>query len=247
MALQLLRRTHFSLHRASLRPLFDPGIQKPVKGSHLLLQSSSFHNGPLHLDEATKTDGCSEDLTSMESADNCLSPDDSENLDANMSESTSTVHETAEHNDCIEGTKPDQTVENRKAITAASQGIFKAILLGEAGYPPSQKILKNGATVTIFSLGTSGMRNNRKPFENETPDQYARRSLVQWHRIAIYQFQLGALAMKSIKKGSHVYVEGNIETRLFLDPESSSIKRIQEIAVRQNGRVMFLDQNKAKS
>ena len=73
--------------------------------------------------------------------------------------------------------------------------------MGEAGYAPSQKTMRNGSTVTMFSLGTSGMRNNRRPFENETPDEYAKRSMVQWHRVAVYQYKLGALVMKLLKKG----------------------------------------------
>lgn len=215
MVLQLLYLRSRAL--SSLLRQFGSGMQRPVKGSHLFIQLSSFNTSCFLFDEASEKDGYSEDLNSKED---------------------------------VGVEKQDQAVENglgTKEINATSQGIYKAFLLGEAGCSPSQKTLRNGCRVTLFSLGTSGMRNNRKPFEDETPDQYARRSLVQWHRIAIYQFRLGALAMKSVKKGSQVYVEGNIETRVFLDPESNRIKRIQEIAVRQNGRVIFLDQNKGNS
>eukprot|EP00250_Pteridium_aquilinum_P024823 c29657_g1_i1 orf=194-883(-) len=220
----LRRRALSSTQRAFLPSALqlDSGMQRLVKGNRFLLQLSSFNFSRSLSDVASGRDGYSEDHLLKEEAD---------------------------HKDCIGGEEPDEAVDagrGMKMSGATPQGIYKAILLGEASYSPSQKILRNGSTVTLFSLGTSGMRNNRKPFENETPDQYARRSLVQWHRIAIYQFRLGALAMKFVKKGSQVYVEGNMETRVFLDPESNTIKRIQEIAVRQNGRVMFLDQNKQK-
>ncbi|KAI5084620.1 hypothetical protein GOP47_0000789 [Adiantum capillus-veneris] len=152
---------------------------------------------------------------------------------------------TPDAKECFEVENLGKTMQSgckTKTIGDTPQGIYKAILIGEAGHAPYRKMLKNGA-VTLFSLGTSGMRNNRKPYENETPDQYTRRSFVQWHRIAIYQYRLGALAMEYVKKGSQVYVEGNLETRIFLEPESNSIKRIQEIAVRQNGFVCLSEGN----
>jgi single-strand DNA-binding protein len=73
--------------------------------------------------------------------------------------------------------------------------------MGEVGYAPSQKTMRNQSTVTMFSLGTSGMRNNRRPFEGEMPEQYRERSRVQWHRVAVYQYKLGASVMKFVKKG----------------------------------------------
>lgn len=121
------------------------------------------------------------------------------------------------------------------------RGVYKAILLGEVGQAPIQKILKSGRAVTIFSVGTGGMYNNRRPFEGETPENFAERSYTQWHRVAVYQDRVSSMVMQRVKVGSQVYLEGNIETRVYNDPNSGIVKRIREIAIRAHGRLMFMD------
>ncbi|KAL3686865.1 hypothetical protein R1sor_013174 [Riccia sorocarpa] len=121
------------------------------------------------------------------------------------------------------------------------RGVYKAIILGEVGQLPVQKILKSGKSVTIFSVGTGGMYNNRRPFEGESPQEFAERSYTQWHRVAVYQDRIAGLVMQHVKVGSQVYLEGNIESRVYNDPNSGVVKRIREIAVRNNGRLMFMD------
>ncbi|XP_024377145.1 uncharacterized protein [Physcomitrium patens] len=121
------------------------------------------------------------------------------------------------------------------------RGVHKAILLGKVGQAPAQKVLKSGRAVTIFSVGTGGMHLNRKMLDGETPEEFAERSSIQWHRIAVYQERIGQLILRSMKQGSQVYVEGNIETRIYNDPNTQQVKRIREIAVRQNGRLLFME------
>lgn len=77
----------------------------------------------------------------------------------------------------------------------------KAILVGKAGQMPVQKRLKGGRLVTLFSLGTGGIRNNRRPLNNEEPKEYAERCGVQWHRVSVYPERLGLLAKKHVKPG----------------------------------------------
>lgn len=132
-----------------------------------------------------------------------------------------------------EGFTPGRTYQPR--------GVYKAILLGEVGQAPVQKVLKSGRAVTIFSVGTGGMHLNRRMFDGETPEEFAERSSIQWHRVAVYQEKVGHLILRSMKQGTQVYVEGNIETRIYNDPNSQQVKRIREIAVRQNGRLLFMD------
>lgn len=119
-------------------------------------------------------------------------------------------------------------------------GIYKAIMVGQVGQTPIQKRLKSGRTVTLLSLGTGGIRNNRRPFDNEEPREYANRCAVQWHRVSVYPERLGEMAMKSIVPGSILYVEGNLETKIFTDPITGLVRRLREIAVRRNGRLVFL-------
>ena len=78
---------------------------------------------------------------------------------------------------------------------------MQAILLGEVGQAPVQKILKSGRAVTVFSVGTGGIHNNRRPFDGELPEDFADRSYTQWHRIAVYQEKVGTLAMRLMRQG----------------------------------------------
>ncbi|KAK9996390.1 hypothetical protein SO802_021076 [Lithocarpus litseifolius] len=80
-------------------------------------------------------------------------------------------------------------------------GIYKAILVGQVGQKPLQKTLKSGRTVTMFSLGTGGIRNNRRPLDNEDPREYANRCAVQWHRVSVYPDRLGGIVNKHVVPG----------------------------------------------
>lgn len=138
-----------------------------------------------------------------------------------------------------------QMKQERKYIERALEngldvGIYKAIMVGQVGQIPIQKRLKSGRTVTLLSLGTGGIRNNRRPFDNEEPGEYANRCAVQWHRVSVYPERLGEMAVKSIVPGSILYVEGNLETKIFTDPITGLVRRIREIAIRKNGRLVFL-------
>ncbi|XP_010465966.1 PREDICTED: single-stranded DNA-binding protein, mitochondrial-like [Camelina sativa] len=119
-------------------------------------------------------------------------------------------------------------------------GVFKAILVGQVGQLPLQKKLKSGRTVTLFSVGTGGIRNNRRPLINEDPREYASRSAVQWHRVSVYPERLADLVLKTVEPGTVVYLEGNLETKIFTDPVTGLVRRIREVAIRRNGRVVFL-------
>lgn len=112
--------------------------------------------------------------------------------------------------------------------------------MGQVGQAPIQKRLKSGKVVTLISLGTGGIRNNRRPLDNEAPREYANRCAVQWHRVSVYPEGLGELAVKSLAPGSILYVEGNLETKIFSDPITGLVRRIREVAVRRNGRLLVL-------
>ncbi|GLJ12047.1 hypothetical protein SUGI_0182790 [Cryptomeria japonica] len=94
---------------------------------------------------------------------------------------------------------------NERAVQHNFNGsLYRAIILGEVGQVPIQKRLRNGQAVTVFSVGTGGIRNNRRPLESESPREYADRGTVQWHRVSIYTENLGAVAMQHLKQGAHV-------------------------------------------
>ncbi|XP_022737880.1 single-stranded DNA-binding protein, mitochondrial [Durio zibethinus] len=129
---------------------------------------------------------------------------------------------------------------DRQLENGLDMGIYKAILVGQVGQTPVQKKLKNGMSLTMFSVGTGGIRNNRRPYENEEPVEYANRSAIQWHRVCVYQKMLGDLVLKHAVPGTILYLEGNLEMKIFTDPITGLVRRMREISIRQNGRIVFL-------
>ncbi|KAG7019962.1 Peptidyl-prolyl cis-trans isomerase CYP26-2, chloroplastic [Cucurbita argyrosperma subsp. argyrosperma] len=133
-----------------------------------------------------------------------------------------------------------RTIYNRPLENGLDAGIYKAILVGQVGQSPLQKQLKSGRTVTLLSVGTGGIRNNRRPLANEEPREYANRCAVQWHRVSIYPQRLGDVVMKHVVPGSILYLEGNLETKIFTDSITGLVRRIREVAIRRSGRLVFL-------
>lgn len=74
-------------------------------------------------------------------------------------------------------------------------------MVGKVGQNAIEKKLRSGRKVTMLSIGTGGMRNNRRPLQNEEPRDFANRSMVQWHRVSIYPERLGALVAKNAVPG----------------------------------------------
>ncbi|KAG2306157.1 hypothetical protein Bca52824_025905 [Brassica carinata] len=162
---------------------------------------------------------------------------------ASMSFCTNSISELSDNESPLETRTSDRVervMEERPLENGLDSGIFKAILVGQVGQVPLQKRLKSGRTVTLFSVGTGGIRNNRRPLINEDPREYANRSAVQWHRVSVYPERLADLVLKNVEPGTVVYLEGNLETKIFTDPVTGLVRRIREVAIRRNGRVVFL-------
>ncbi|KFK31887.1 hypothetical protein AALP_AA6G171700 [Arabis alpina] len=114
------------------------------------------------------------------------------------------------------------------------RGVHRAILCGKVGQPPVQKILRNGRTVTIFTVGTGGMFDQRLMGATNQPKP------AQWHRVAVHNEVLGSYAVQKLAKNSSVYVEGDIETRVYNDSISSEVKSIPEICIRRDGKIRLI-------
>ncbi|XP_058754339.1 single-stranded DNA-binding protein, mitochondrial-like [Vicia villosa] len=133
------------------------------------------------------------------------------------------------------GGRPDlqlQGVDPRRGW--GFRGVHKAIICGKVGQAPVQKILRNGKNVTIFTVGTGGMYDQRIIGSKDLPKP------AQWHRIAVHNDVLGAYAVQQLFKNSSVYVEGEIETRVYNDSINGEVKSIPEICVRRDGKLRLI-------
>ncbi|KAF6996740.1 hypothetical protein CFC21_013052 [Triticum aestivum] len=126
------------------------------------------------------------------------------------------------------------------------RGVHRAIICGKVGQAPVQKILRNGRTITIFTIGTGGMFDQRVIGSADTPKP------AQWHRIAVHSEHLGAYAVQKLVKNwnmlssfmpyfsSAVYVEGEIETRVYNDGVDGQVRNISEICIRGDGKIRLV-------
>jgi single-strand DNA-binding protein len=81
-----------------------------------------------------------------------------------------------------------------------ARGINKAILVGNLGNDPETKYTQGGMAITKISLATSSVRKTK---EGETKEE------TQWHRVTFFG-KLGEIAGEYLRKGSQVYIEGEI-------------------------------------
>lgn len=81
-----------------------------------------------------------------------------------------------------------------------ARGINKAILVGNLGNDPEIKYTQGGMAITKISLATTSVRKDRDGNNQEN---------TQWHRVTFFG-KLGEIAGEYLRKGSQVYIEGEI-------------------------------------
>ncbi len=87
--------------------------------------------------------------------------------------------------------------------------VNKAILIGNLGRDPEIRSTQDGTKIANFSVATSENWRDRSTGE--------RRERTEWHRVVIFDEKLTEIAEKYLRKGSKVYVEGQIQTRKWQD------------------------------
>lgn len=85
-----------------------------------------------------------------------------------------------------------------------ARGVNKVILIGNLGADPETRFMPSGGAVTNVRLATSETWKDKN-----TGEQQER---TEWHRVVFFN-KLGEIAGEYLKKGSKVYVEGQIRTR----------------------------------
>ncbi|SMO63618.1 single-stranded DNA-binding protein [Paracoccus laeviglucosivorans] len=101
--------------------------------------------------------------------------------------------------------------------------VNKVILIGNLGQDPEIRSFQNGGKVANLRIATSETWKDRNSGE--------RRERTEWHTIAIYSEPLVRVAEQFLKKGSKVYVEGQLETRKWQDQQGND-RYSTEVALR---------------
>ncbi|MFL2775459.1 MAG: single-stranded DNA-binding protein [Paracoccaceae bacterium] len=111
--------------------------------------------------------------------------------------------------------------------------VNKVILLGNLGRDPEVRNFPNGGKVANFSIATSENWKDRNTGE--------RRERTEWHNVSITNEALVRVAEQYLKKGSKVYVEGQLETRKWQD-QAGNDRYTTEVVLRPyRGELTMLD------
>ena len=111
--------------------------------------------------------------------------------------------------------------------------VNKVILIGNLGADPEVRTFQNGGKVCNLRVATSERWRDRNTGEN--------RERTEWHQVAIFNERLADLASQYLRKGSKVYLEGQLETRKWQD-QSGQDRYSTEVVLRPyRGEMTFLD------
>ena len=95
----------------------------------------------------------------------------------------------------------------------ARGSVNKVILLGNLGGDPEVRHMTNGDAVTSFSLATTEAWRDKVSQD--------KKEQTEWHRVVVYG-KLAEIIGKYSQKGSHIYVEGRLRTRKWVDAQENT-------------------------
>ena len=112
-------------------------------------------------------------------------------------------------------------------------GVNKVILVGNLGADPEARTLNSGGEVVNMRIATSENWNDKATGE--------RKEKTEWHNVVIFNENLARVAKNYLRKGSKVYVDGQLQTRKWTD-QSGNDKYTTEIVLQKfRGELQLLD------
>lgn len=112
-------------------------------------------------------------------------------------------------------------------------GVNKVILVGNLGNDPEVRTMNNGGEVVQLSLATSESWTDKASGE--------RKDKTEWHRVVIFNENLGRVAKQYAKKGSKLYIEGSLQTRKWTDQSGQDKYTTEIVLQRFRGELQLLD------
>src|SRR5919201_5755401 len=111
--------------------------------------------------------------------------------------------------------------------------VNKVILVGNLGRDPEIRSFQNGGRVANLSVATSETWRDKQSGE--------RKEKTEWHRVAIFNERLVEVAEKYLRKGSKVYIEGQLQTRKWTDQSGQERYTTEVVLQRFRGELTMLD------
>ncbi|MCL2714435.1 MAG: single-stranded DNA-binding protein [Alphaproteobacteria bacterium] len=111
--------------------------------------------------------------------------------------------------------------------------VNKVILIGNLGKDPEVRRTQDGRPIVNFSLATTESWKDKATNE--------RKERTEWHRVVVFNESIARVAEQYLKKGSKVYVEGQLQTRKWTD-QSGAEKYTTEVVLQNfSGALTMLD------
>ena len=110
--------------------------------------------------------------------------------------------------------------------------VNKVILLGNLGRDPEIRNTQDGAKIVNLSVATSERWKDRMSGEP--------RERTEWHRVVIFNENLARIAEQYLRKGSSVYVEGQLQTRKWTDQQGVEKYSTEVVLGRFRGELTLL-------
>ena len=111
--------------------------------------------------------------------------------------------------------------------------VNKVILVGNLGRDPEVKSMQDGRSMVNMSIATSENWRDRQSGE--------RKERTEWHRVVIFNEKLAEVAQKFVRKGSKVYIEGQLTTRNWTDQGGQERFTTEVVIPRFGGALTMLD------
>ena len=110
--------------------------------------------------------------------------------------------------------------------------VNKVILVGNLGRDPEVRTTQDGAKIVNFTLATSERWRDRSSGEQ--------RERTEWHRVVIFNENLARIAEQYLRKGSSVYLEGQLQTRKWTDQDGQDRYTTEVVLQRFRGELTLL-------
>ncbi len=111
--------------------------------------------------------------------------------------------------------------------------VNKVILIGNLGRDPEIRTTQDGTRIAHLSVATSETWRDRNSGE--------RRERTEWHRVVIFDDKLADVAEKYLRKGSKVYLEGQLQTRKWTDQQGVEKYTTEVVLQRFRSQLTLLD------
>lgn len=111
--------------------------------------------------------------------------------------------------------------------------VNKVILIGNLGRDPEVRTMPSGDRVVSFSVATTESWRDKASGE--------RKDRTEWHNVSIFNENLGKIAEQYCRKGSKIYLEGQLQSREYTDKDGNQRKVTDVVLQRFRGELTLLD------